>query len=50
MSNLSNMERFIEMDDGTAIGQAVKNMLNNGTDLEHICEYAGIDFYNEDDN
>ena len=27
MSNLSNIERFIEMYDGTAIGQAVKNML-----------------------
>lgn len=50
MSNLSNIERFIEMYDGTAIGQTVKNMLDNETDLEYICEYAGIDFYNEDDN
>lgn len=50
MSNLSNIERFIETYDGTAIGHEVKNMLDNGTDLEYICEYAGVDFYNEEDN
>ena len=32
------------MYDGTAIGQSVKNMLDNGTQLESICEYADIDF------
>lgn len=37
------IERFIEAYDGTAIGQAVKNMYENGTDYEHICDYLGID-------
>ena len=49
MSNLSNIERFIEVYDGTATGESVKNMLENGTALEYICEYAGI-IYNEEDN
>lgn len=49
MSNLSNIERFVEIYDGTAIGESVKNMLENETDLKYICEYAGI-IYNEEDN
>lgn len=43
MSNLSNIERFIEQYDGKAIGQRVRNMLENGTDLKYICEIADIE-------
>lgn len=50
MSNLSNIERFIEVYDGTAIGESVKNMLENETDLKYICEYAGIEFEDESDD
>lgn len=42
--NLSNIQDFIDQYDGTAIGQSVKNMLDNGTDYDSICEYAGIDY------
>lgn len=38
------IERFIEAYDGTAIGQSVKNMYENGTDYEHICDYIGISY------
>lgn len=38
------IERFIEAYDGTAIGQDAKNMYENGTDYEHICDYIGIDY------
>lgn len=38
------IERFIEAYDGTAIGQDVKNMYENGTDYEHICDCMGIDY------
>lgn len=37
------IERFINQWDGTAIGQSIKNMYENGTALETICEEAGID-------
>lgn len=50
MSNLGSIERFIEIYDGTAIGESVKNMLENGTDLEYICEYAGIEYEDESDD
>ncbi len=44
------IERFIDMYDGTAIGQSVKNAYENGTDYESICDIAGIDYadYEED--
>ena len=42
-----NIEKFIDQYDGTAIGQSVKNMYENGTDYEMICEYADIEY--EDD-
>lgn len=38
------IERFIEAYDGTAIGQEVSNMYENGTSYEHICDRMGIDF------
>lgn len=49
MSNLNNIERFIEMFDGTAIGQEVKNMLDNETDLEYVCEYADMEYDPEEE-
>ena len=47
--NRYNIERFIREYDGTAIGQEVKNMLENGTSYEKICDYADIEFEPEDD-
>ena len=32
------IERFIEQWDGTSIGDAVKNMYENGTSYEYICD------------
>ena len=46
---LEDIMSFINQYDGTAIGWEVKNMLDNGTDLEKICEYADIP-YNEVEN
>lgn len=40
----AEIERFIEAYDGTAIGQAVKNMYENGSSYECICDYLGIDY------
>ena len=44
------IERFIEAYWGTAIGQEVQNMYENGTSYEHICDRINIDFddYQED--
>ena len=44
------IERFIEAYDGTAIGQEVSNMYENGTSYESICDRMGIDYaeYEED--
>lgn len=47
MTNLERIEEFIRIYDGTAIGQSVKNMLENGTDFEKICEYADLEYYEE---
>jgi len=38
------IERFIREYEGTAIGYSVKNMYENGTDLEYICDYLGWDY------
>lgn len=38
------IESFIDQWDGTAIGQSVKNMYENGTDYESICEMMDIDY------
>lgn len=43
------IERFIDAYDGTAIGQEVKNMYENGTSYEHICERLDIDFEDYDE-
>lgn len=37
------IEQFIDAYDGTAIGLAVKNMYENGTSYESICDYLGWD-------
>lgn len=44
------IERFIDAYEGTAIGQDVRNMYENGSSYECICDYMGIDFaeYQED--
>ena len=46
----SVIERFIEAYEGTGIGQSVKNMYENGTNYESICDYMGVDYeeYRED--
>lgn len=38
-----DIERFIDAYDGTAIGQAVNNMYENGTSYKSICDYLGWD-------
>lgn len=38
------IERFIEQWDGTSLGCDVRNMYENGTPYEYICESAGIDY------
>ena len=38
------IERFIDNYDGTAIGQDVRNMYENGSDYESICDRMGIDY------
>lgn len=38
------IERFIETWDGTIKGQDVKNMYENGTTYEVICDYMDIDY------
>lgn len=38
------IERHIEMWDGTIHGLTVKNMYENGSDYESICEAAGIEY------
>lgn len=44
------IERHIDMWDGTIHGQTIKNMYENGSDYESICEAANIDYedYRED--
>ena len=38
------IERFIDMWDGTMIGWEVKNMYENGTSYEYICEKIDLDY------
>ena len=45
----ADIEIFIAMYSGTAIGQAVKNAYENGTDYEGICDIAGIDYSDYED-
>lgn len=37
------IEEYIAIWDGTALGTGVKNMYENGDSYEHICEAMGID-------
>lgn len=38
------IEDHIRQWDGTVHGQSVKNMYDNGTSYESICEFIGIDY------
>lgn len=38
------IERYIEQWDGTAQGQDIRNMYENGSSYESICERMGIDY------
>lgn len=38
------IEKQIEMWDGTIHGQTIKNMYENGSSYESICEVAHIDY------
>lgn len=38
------IERQIDMWDGTIHGQTIKNMYENGSDYESICEVMQIDY------
>lgn len=38
------IEKFIEAWDGTIKGQDVKNMYENGTSYEYICERMELDY------
>ena len=40
----AEIERFIDEWDGTVIGQDVKNMYENGSNYEGICEKMEIDY------
>lgn len=44
------IERFIDAYDGTAVGRDIRNMYENGTSYESICDCMGIDCedYRED--
>ncbi len=43
------IERHIRMWDGTIHGQTVKNMYDNGSDYESICEVADIEYEDYED-
>ena len=38
------IERFVDAYWGTAVGQDVQNMYENGTSYECICDRMGIDY------
>lgn len=40
----NEIEKFIEIWDGTVIGYQVRNMYMNGTEYEKICALAQIDY------
>lgn len=37
------IERFVDAYDGTAIGQSIRNMYENGSSYEAICDRMGLD-------
>lgn len=39
-----DIEEYIKFWDGTAIGADVKNMYENGSSLESICDYLGWEY------
>lgn len=45
------IDQMIRIWNGTIHGQTIKNMYENGTDYESICDVAGIDYedYREED-
>ncbi|GFI48316.1 hypothetical protein IMSAGC019_03643 [Lachnospiraceae bacterium] len=40
----AEIERQIAAWDGTVHGQAIKNMYENGSEYESICELMGLDY------
>lgn len=38
------IEHFAEAYDGTAIGQSIRNMYENGSSYEAICDRMGLDY------
>ena len=38
------IERMIRIWDGAVHGQTIKNMYENDTDYESVCDVAGIDY------
>lgn len=38
------IEQYIDIWDGTYIGMEVRNMYENGTSYESICDYTNIDY------
>jgi len=44
------IERFIDAYDGAAIGREVRNMYENGTSYEYICERMDIDYEDYEEN
>lgn len=44
-SRLNNViEIFIEQYDGTSIGEAIRNMYENGSSYESICDRLDLDY------
>lgn len=43
------IERFIEAYDGTSIGWDVKNMYENSSSYEAICDYMGLEYSDYED-
>lgn len=39
-----DIELYIDLWQGTACGEDVRNMYENGSSLESICEYLGWDY------
>lgn len=40
----TEIERYIEQYSGTSIGESARNMYENGTDYEYICDMIGWDY------
>ena len=45
----TEIDRFITAYDGTAIGCSIKNMYENGSSYESICDKLGIDYEDYED-